>query len=493
MERKSGVLMHISSLPGDTGIGTMGDEARKFVDFLSAAHQTYWQILPLCQTSYGDSPYQSYSTFAGNPYFIDLDYLKDDGLLKEKDYKDIDWESDPTTINYEALYHKRFPILRKAVKNFLKRRELKEYKEFEKKNDWLNDYALFMTIKAINNDVGLIDWEKKYRVKDKETIKEVKKKYRSDIKFWKVVQYFFYKQWFELKKYANDKGILIIGDCPIYVANDSCDLWGNPELFEVDENLVPKNVAGVPPDGFTPDGQLWGNPLYLWDVHKKTKYKWWIKRVKHLNEVYDILRIDHFRGLSRYFSVPYGDKTARNGVWVDGPGNPLITAFKKRTNNKIIAEDLGYLDDEVKELLAYSGYPGMALLEFGFDMNDGLNNFNSSFNLKKNQIIYIGTHDSDTCMGWINNLKPDHLKFVKEFINYHDDEEIWWQMIKLLLSTVPDTAIVAAQDLIGLDNSARMNTPGKLGGNWLWRANKGVFTKEIAEKLKHLTHLYSRA
>lgn len=493
MERKSGILMPISSLPSDYGIGTFGKEARKFVDFLKKAKQTYWQILPLSPTSYGDSPYQSFSTFAGNPYFIDFDILKDWGLLKKSDYSKIDWGSDNTKVDYGKIYNKRFIVLKKAVGAFLNQNNFDEYNNFLNSNiSWINDYALFMCVKGINHNKGLIDWDEKYRLKDKETIDSVIDKYEDEIEFWKIIQFFFYKQWFELKEYANSNGVEIIGDCPIYVASDSADLWNNPEIFEVDENLVPINVAGVPPDDFTADGQLWGNPLYRWDVLKDTGYKWWAERVSHLCYVYDYLRIDHFRGLSQYFSVKYGEKTARNGKWLKGPGNDIVDIFKQYTDNKIIAEDLGYLDDEVKELLAYSGYPGMAVLEFGFGLNDDNTNFNTPYNLKKNQVVYISTQDSDTLVGWLKAIPKKQLNYVKRFINYNKDEELHWQMIGLLLSSVSDTAIILAQDLLALDNDSRTNRPGILGGNWMWRAKKGDFNLKIANKLKKITQLYGR-
>lgn len=485
--------MHISSLPGDTGIGTMGAEARSFVDFLSGAHQTYWQILPLSQTSYGDSPYQSFSTFAGNPYFIDFDELKKEGLLENRDYKHVDWESDDEHVNYEALYHKRFAILRKAVRNFLERNDLNDYHKFLKENEWIDDYALFMTVKGLHDDAGILDWEKKYRIREKEAIDRVKKEHKDDIDFWKVVQYLFFRQWFALKEYANSKGIKIIGDCPIYVALDSSDVWCNPELFKVDSNLVPKRVAGVPPDGFTGDGQLWGNPLYNWPVHKKTGYKWWIDRVNHLCAIYDYVRIDHFRGLSKYYSVKNGEKTARNGYWSKGPGKSLVKAIRENTNNNIIVEDLGYADDEVRELLRYSAYPGMAVMEFAFGDRANITNENRPYNLKRNQVYYIGTHDNPTIMGWMKSLSKEELEFVKEYINYHEGDDFNWEMIRLLWSSVPDTVIIAAQDLLGLDDSARMNEPGILGGNWMWRARKGVFTKAIQKRLRDLSHLYGRA
>ena len=484
--------MHISSLYSKSGIGTMGDEAYKFVDFLVDADQTYWQILPLSQTGFGDSPYQSFSAFAGNPYLIDLDYLCNDGLLSKADFENVDWQSDDG-INFGVLYEKRYPILKKACKNLLDKNDLDDYHKFEKENDWLEDYALFMTIKEKLNNISLIDWDYKYKTKDKETIDSVKIEYSDTYNFWKVVQYLFFKQWFNLKKYANEKGIEIIGDCPLYVSSDSCDVFSNPKLFLLDENLIPKKVAGCPPDGFAADGQLWGNPIYDWDYHLNTNFAWWVKRIKHLCSIYDYVRVDHFRGLSAYYTIDYGAVNAREGKWVTGPGKDFVKAIKDNVGDKVIAEDLGYMDDDVKDLLKYSGYPGMGVLEFAFDTRDADSNDNIPYNLKKNQIAYIGTHDNQTVMGWIKEIPEDSLKFCKEYINYHEGDEFNWTMIKCLMATVCDTAIVQVQDLLGLDEKARMNTPSTVGTNWKWMVKENSFTKELCEKLKEVTHLYGRA
>ncbi len=485
--------MHISSLYSKSGIGTMGDEAYKFVDFLVDADQTYWQILPLSQTGFGDSPYQSFSAFAGNPYLIDLDYLCNDGLLSKADFENVDWQSDDG-INFGVLYEKRYPILKKACKNFLdNNNNLDDYYKFEKENDWLEDYALFMTIKEKLNNISLIDWDYKYKTKDKDTIDSVKIEYSDTYNFWKVVQYLFFKQWFNLKKYANEKGIEIIGDCPLYVSSDSCDVFSNPKLFLLDENLIPKKVAGCPPDGFAADGQLWGNPIYDWDYHLNTNFAWWVKRIKHLCSIYDYVRVDHFRGLSAYYTIDYGAVNAREGKWVTGPGKDFVKAIKDNVGDKVIAEDLGYMDDDVKDLLKYSGYPGMGVLEFAFDTRDADGNDNIPYNLKKNQIAYIGTHDNQTVMGWIKEIPEDSLRFCKEYINYHEGDEFNWTMIKCLMATVCDTAIVQVQDLLGLDEKARMNTPSTVGTNWKWMVKENSFTKELCEKLKEVTHLYGRA
>ena len=495
MERKSGVLMHISSLPSDHGIGTLGKEAYNFVDFLHEAHQTYWQILPLSQTGFGDSPYQSVSTFAGNPYFIDLDMLCDDGLLAKEDYLDIDWKANTDSINYGVMFKKRYPVLRKAVSNLFKTKALDDYYDFCHHNSWVEDYALFMAIKTRHGNVGLSSWDRKFRLKDKETIDCFcnDEENRKEIDFWKGVQYLFFCQWFSLKEYANSRGISIIGDCPIYVAEDSCDLWSHPDLFQVDKDLKLIRVAGCPPDGFSPRGQLWGNPLYKWEEHKKDNYSWWVSRISHLCMVYDYVRIDHFRGLASYYSIDADAEDALDGKWVKGPSKDLIRSIRENVGENIIAEDLGYMDDEVKDLLNYSKFPGMNVMEFGFDSRDADSNDNIPYNFRKNSVVYCGTHDNETIMGWIHSIPEDQLEYCKEYMNAEKDSDMNWAMIRCLFESNADTAIVQAQDLLGLDNSARMNKPSTLGNNWKWRAEKGVFNKKIADKLKKMSHTYGRA
>ena len=334
--------MHLSSLSSPYGIGTMGSTAREFVDFLQASGQTYWQLLPICPTSYGDSPYQSYSTFAGNPYFIDLDELCEMGLLDKTDYESIDWENTPDRVNYGALYQKRYPVLRKAVNAFLKNVP-EDFLEFCEKNDfWLSDFALFMALKDVHGGAAWSEWDISFRNREEAALEKAKEEQKENILFWKVIQYLFFKQWNELKTYANNKGILVIGDLPIYVSLDSVDVWAHPELFQVDENKVPKEVAGCPPDGFSADGQLWGNPLYDWDYMEKTNFKWWVDRIEYICKVYDLLRIDHFRGFDSYYAIPYGETTAKNGCWKQGPGMKLFNEVEKTIGRQaIIAEDLG--------------------------------------------------------------------------------------------------------------------------------------------------------
>lgn len=490
--RKSGVLMHISSLPSPHGIGSMGKPAKDFVDFLEKAGQSYWQILPVCPTSYGDSPYQSFSTFAGNPYFIDLDELCKIGLLKKKEYVGVDWESTPDKVNYEALYNKRYKILKIASDRFLENAD-EGYKAFcKEKKAWLDDYALFMALKDANGGNSWLTWSAKLKKRDEDTIKEAKKQYKAEMEFYKVMQYFFFKQWNELRTYANEKGIEIIGDLPIYVALDSVDVWANPHLFQLDSKLNPISVAGCPPDGFSATGQLWGNPLFRWDVMADDGYKWWIKRIESACNIYNVLRIDHFRGFDSYYSIPYGEDTAINGEWKQGPGVALFKAVEKKLGPKnIIAEDLGFLTDSVKQMLKDSGYPGMKVLEFAFDSRDANNNDYLPHNYPNNCVAYAGTHDNDTILGWMKTADKEDVKYAKEYM-VMGKEEPEWDMIRCLWSSPADTVIIQAQDILSLGSESRMNIPSTLGCNWTWRALPKAFTAKIAKKLHRLSELYGR-
>lgn len=362
--RASGILMPISSLPSPYGIGTMGAAARSFVDFLVKSGQAYWQILPVCPTSYGDSPYQSFSTFAGNPYFIDLDDLAKQGLLLPEEYVSIDWECTPDCINYGVMYEKRYAVLRCAAKRLLAKPGA-DYRRFVKENDfWLPDYALFMALKDAHNGVCWLEWEEPLRRREPAALAAARQQYADDVAFWQAVQFMFYSQWQALKHYANQQEIRIIGDLPIYVALDSVDVWSCPQEFQLDENLLPTEVAGCPPDGFSATGQLWGNPLFDWDSMAKTGYAWWVRRIKHMCSIYDVVRIDHFRGFAGYYAIPYGEATARNGRWREGPGYALFAAIKKKLGSpRIIAEDLGFLTEDVTALLKQCGYPGMKVLD----------------------------------------------------------------------------------------------------------------------------------
>lgn len=491
--RKSGILMHLSSLSSPYGIGTMGKEARKFVDFLQASGQSCWQLLPICPTSYGDSPYQSYSTFAGNPYFIDLEKLEEMGLLDKSDYETIDWESEPDSVNYGALYEKRYPILRKATERFLMNPP-EDFETFCEENDgWLADFALFMALKDLHGGTQWSEWKSPLRNRDTLALAVATSEQRENIYFWKAVQYLFFKQWFELKEYANERGISIIGDLPIYVSLDSVDVWAHPELFQLDENKIPKEVAGCPPDGFSADGQLWGNPLFDWDYMERNQFAWWVQRIKYLCSVYDTLRIDHFRGFDSYYAIPYGEKTAQNGRWRQGPGMKLFDEVEHAIGRQsIIAEDLGYLTDSVKNLLEDSGFPGMKVLEFAFDSRDSSGNEYLPHNFIPNCVAYAGTHDNDTILGWFEDADPEDTAYCKEYLRISEDEALHWGMMRALWGSVADLTIVQAQDILGLGSEARMNEPSTVGNNWKWRAKEGVFTEELAEKIRHQMKLYGR-
>ncbi len=484
--------MHISSLPSPHGIGSMGEPARKFVDFLKKSGQSYWQILPVCPTSYGDSPYQSFSTFAGNPYFIDLDELCHNGLLMPDEYVHTDWESTPDRVNYEILYYKRYDILRKAAARFMNNPWNEYYSFCEENNEWLYDYALFMALKDANGGRAWTEWDEPLKIRDGNALDEARRTYAADIEFWKIMQFFFFRQWKALRNYANERGIEIIGDLPIYVALDSVDVWANPHLFLLDESLRPIDVAGCPPDGFSATGQLWGNPLFRWDVMAGDDYRWWVRRIGHSCSIYNVLRIDHFRGFDSYYAIPYGSDNAINGEWRKGPGIDIFKAVQRQIGaQNIIAEDLGYLTDSVRELLKESGFPGMKVLEFAFDSRDSNNNDYLPHNYPKYCIAYAGTHDNDTICGWKNTASPEDIAYAREYMALSEDS-FCWDMIRELWSTVADTVIIQAQDILSLGSESRMNIPSTLGGNWSWRAEEGAFTEEVAGRLYRLTKLYGR-
>lgn len=491
--RKSGILMHLSSIPSPYGIGTMGQTAREFVDFLKQSGQSYWQLLPICPTSYGDSPYQSYSTFAGNPYFIDLDELEQKGLIEKADYQTIDWESCDERVNFGAQYHKRYPILHKAANKFLECPP-EDFAEFCEKNDfWLTDFALFMALKDKHGGASWSDWKKELRNREEKALEEAKKQCEADILFWKVTQYLFFEQWNALKTYANEQGISIIGDLPIYVSLDSVDVWAQPELFQLDKNKVPKEVAGCPPDGFSADGQLWGNPLYDWDYMEQDGYQWWIRRIQYLCHVYDVLRIDHFRAFAGYYAIPYGDTTARNGHWKQGPGMKLFSAVERTIGKqRIIAEDLGHVTDDVRQLLKDSGFPGMKVLQFAFDRRDDNGKEYLPHNFIEHCVAYTGTHDNDTIIGWFHEANEEDTAYAREYLKIENDDALNWDMMDALWESKAELAIVTSQDLLGLGSEARMNEPSTVGKNWQWRALPGVFTEELAEKIRDRIKQYDR-
>ena len=491
-KRSSGVLMHITSLPGQFGIGTFGKSAYDFVDFLEETKQTYWQILPLTTTSYGDSPYQSFSAVAGNLNLIDFSLLKEDGLLEESDYANVNFGENPEKVDYALLFKARRPILEKAVANTSKNSEvLAEIEKFEAENSsWLADYAEYMAIKESFGYKSFIHWDEDIK-KGEETARE---KYRTElqdsIRYYTVTQYFFFKQWLALKEYANEKGIKIIGDMPIYVSADSVEMWTMPELFKVDENNEPLYVAGCPADDFSPTGQLWGNPIYDWEKHKEQGFSWWIYRVQESFKIYDVLRIDHFKGFSDFWQIDKDAENAVNGTWEAGPGIELFQKIKEQLGDlPIVAENLGFIDAKAEKLLDDSGYPGMKILQFAFPGED---NLDRPHHYTQNSVAYTGTHDNDVVNGWYEKLSESERKLVSEYLNRRDDETITEAMIRGIYSSVSDYAIVTMQDLLDKDATSRMNVPSTVGGNWEWRMLAEDLTEERKEFLRNITVRYSR-
>ncbi|MGM9533732.1 MAG: 4-alpha-glucanotransferase [Intestinibacter sp.] len=491
--RRNGILLPITSLPSKYGIGSFSKEAYDFIDILEEAGQKIWQILPLGPTGYGDSPYQSFSTFAGNPYFIDLEQLIEEGLLTEEECESCDWGNNIEYIDYEKIYLSRFKILKKAYNRSNINNSQKFLAYCEKNKWWLDDYALYMSIKDSLGGKSWLEWDEKLKSRDEETLCKYKAMLEEDIIFYKYIQYLFSMQWGKLKSYANEKGISIVGDIPIYVALDSADTWSNQKLFQLDEQKNPIAVAGCPPDSFSEDGQLWGNPLYDWQYHKSTDYKWWINRIKYSFDLYDIVRIDHFRGFDEYFSIPYGDKTAVGGTWKKGPGIELFKFLNDELGDvEIIAEDLGFLTDTVIKLLKDTGYPGMKILQFAFDSREESDYL--PHNYDRNCVVYTGTHDNNTIVGWFDDINEHDKKMCIDYINDQsiDNRFINWDMICLAMRSVADTCIIPVQDVLGLDKSARINTPSTLGNNWKWRMTEGCFSEELIKKLRRLTKLYGR-
>ena len=490
--RTSGVLMPISSLPSPYGIGTMGKAAVKFVDFLEKAGQKYWQILPICPTSYGDSPYQSFSSFAGNPYFIDLEYLCKDKLLTKKECESFDWGGSVSYVDYGTMYVSRYALLKKAFARFIKNIPADYEKFCQDKKEWLDDYALFMALKDANDGNAWLEWDADLKARKESALAEAKKTYADSVEFYKMLQYFFFKQWGELKAYANSKNIEIIGDVPIYVALDSADVWANPSQFYLDEDLTPIDVAGCPPDAFSEDGQLWGNPLFRWDVMKKDQYSWWVKRISAMSELYDVIRIDHFRGFDSYYAIPGKDTTAKNGEWREGPGMDLFNCLEEKLGKlPIIAEDLGLLTPSVYKLLKDSGFPGMKVLQFAFGDKVQDSEY-LPHNYPQNCVVYTGTHDNDTTMGWFKSASKGTVKFAKKYFCMTKEEGYNWGMMRGAWASAANMAIVPMQDLLGLGSAARMNTPSTLGDNWKWRATADQIDNKLAKKMREYMVMYSR-
>ncbi len=499
-KRCSGILMPLSSLPGGYGIGSMGKPARDFVDFLTKAGQTIWQILPVGPTGYADSPYQSCSAFAGNPYFIDLDLLAADGLLTKKDYANINWGGDAAKVDYGTLYEKRFTVLRKAYHNFMRQRPVPGYDtpysddwyRFQfLSSDWLPDYCLYMAIKEDNGMVDWQQWPRALRVREPEALARFRAEHAEKIEFWAFLQYEFDRQWRSLHAYAKSKGIAIMGDIPIYVAADSADAWAGRELFETDAEGKPRRVAGCPPDYFAADGQLWGNPLYDWNYHRSTGYAWWIRRIRHALSIYDILRIDHFRGFDTYWAIPAGETTARNGRWEQGPRMDLFRALHNALGSlPIVAEDLGEMFDSVRQLLAESGFPGMKVLQFAFTGEDSVD---LPHNYPRNCVAYPGTHDNNTLSGWFGEeLTPAQRKQVEEYFVLTKQEGIVRGMLRGVQASTAALAIIPMADWLEEPAASRMNTPGMAQGNWQWRADAKKLTPALAKEMRTMAVRYFR-
>lgn len=491
-ERSSGVLLHITSLPGKYGIGTMGQEAYRFVEFLVESGQKLWQILPLGHTGYGDSPYQCFSAFAGNPLLIDLEKLVEEGLLAKTDLPRDNFDKD--AVDFGAVFNYKYPLLRKAYQNFLgigNRFRQVQFENFCLRNQpWLEDYAFFMALKIQQDGKSWADWDHQITIREKETIARYKEHLADNINFYRFIQFLFFQQWLELKGFANINGIKIIGDIPLYVAFDSADAWANPGLFDFDKDLKPITVAGVPPDYFSETGQLWGNPIYNWERLEQDEFQWWVERIRASFTLYDILRIDHFRGLSAYWAVPYGEKTAINGQWVDAPGRDMLAAIYTALGElPIIAEDLGVITPDVVALREEFGMPGMKILQFAFDAAEE-NEF-IPHNYEKNSVVYTGTHDNDTTVGHFHASPESDKQLMRDYFRV-DEHDPAWSYIRLAWSTVSAIAIAPLQDILRLDSSGRMNFPGKASGYWRWRYRQEMLTSEHASQLMKLTSLFGR-
>ena len=481
LNRAAGVLLSVSSLPAPYGIGTLGRCAYDFVDFLVESGQNYWQMLPVGPISYGDSPYQSFSTFAGNPYYIDLDMLQTDGLLTSEEVQAHSWGDDPERVDYGAIYRARYALLERAFDRGWSR-ERQAVEEFACRQPWLDGYARFMALKRRYDMKPWTQWPA-----GEVPAEELER----DVQFFTYLQFLFDRQWTALKQYANEKGISIIGDLPIYVAMDSADVWTNPERFLLDRDNVPVDVSGVPPDGFTDAGQLWGNPLYRWDAMKRDGYAWWESRLRGALERFDGIRLDHFRGLESYWAVPYGDETAAGGRWEPGPGEDFIKmVHEKFPGALIIAEDLGYVTKEVKELLECSGYPGMKVLEFAFDSREAGDYLPHCY--PENSVCYTGTHDNTTVLGWLEEAGPEDMEMARRYLGLNREEGYNWGFLRGGMGSKARLFVAQMQDYLDLGGAARMNTPGTLGGNWQWRMKPGAASPELARRLREFTRLFGR-
>lgn len=493
MVRSSGIILPISSLPSPYGIGTLGASAHEFVDFLAAAGQSWWQILPVGPTSFGDSPYQSPSTYAGNPYFIDFDLLVEDGLLEQDEVDALPWGTDPSRVDYRLIYENRLPLLRKATERGWKR-DAAEVARFAEDNDgWLPDYALFMAVKRHFDMVSWTEWpDDDIRLRRASSIERYRELLADDVRLYTYLQFLFFRQWNALRDYAHERRVRILGDLPIYVALDSADVWASPQWFQLDQDNVPTGVAGVPPDYFSADGQLWGNPLYDYRAMARDDYGWWIKRIGGVSRLYDAIRIDHFRGFESYWAVPYGDTTAKRGTWVKGPGMDLVGLLSKTYPDLFfIAEDLGYPTPEVSKLLADSGFPGMKVLEFAFDSRDESNYLPHTY--VPHCVCYTGTHDNPPLEGWHKEADPADVRLAERYLGITDDEGFVWGFVRGGMSSVAELFIAQMQDYLELGSEARTNVPGILGGNWQWRLVPGQTSSELAEHIATMTRMYGRS
>ena len=495
-ERSAGILLPITSLPSKYGIGCFSKEAYDFIDWLKEAGQTFWQILPIGPTSYGDSPYQSFSTYAGNPYFISLEALIEEGVLTEEECNNASFGSNPSDIDYEKMYYNRYPLLRKAYE----RSDISknpDYQNFLINNGWwLNDYALFMALKDFFGGRCWYDWPEDIRLRWGYALDYYRRELYFDIEFQMYLQFKFFEQYKALKKYANDNHIRIVGDIPIYVAMDSADTWANPQLFQLDEKNVPIAVGGCPPDEFAADGQLWGNPLYRWDYHRSTGYQWWTSRLWYCYQLYDVTRIDHFRGFDEYYAIPYGNKTAAGGWWEKGPGIELFRTIEKNLGcHEMIAEDLGYMTDSVRQLVRESGFPNMKVLEFAFDSRDtGSASDYLPHNYSENCVAYTGTHDNETLVGWFDTLIDQDKKLALDYLcDYHTPKkELYKCFVAMALRSKAKYCIIPIQDYIGLDNSCRINKPSTVGINWRWRLTEDQLSHELLTYIRTVTKRYGR-
>ena len=492
MERSSGILLPISSLPSPYGIGSFGKAAYDFADFLKAAGQKYWQLLPLGPTSYGDSPYQSFSTYAGNPYFIDLDLLIKDKLLTKDEVGACNWGGNPRYVDYGKIYESRFALLAKAkARGFTRDRDA--VKAFEEENKlWLPDYALFMALKRRFGMAAWSEWpDEDARMRDVKAVEKYRSELSDDVELFTYIQYLFYKQWGALKKYINGLGIRIIGDLPIYVAMDSADVWAEPKMFRLDGHRVPTEVSGVPPDYFSEDGQLWGNPLYDYDAMERDGFGWWIRRVGGAEKLYDVIRIDHFRGFESFWAVPFGEKTARKGKWVKGPGMKLVGTLTGWFHSlEFIAEDLGYPTPEVAQMLRDSKLPGMKVLEFAFNPNEPSDYLPHLY--QENCVCYTGTHDNAPLALWREEADEEDIAFAKKYLGLNEKEGFNRGVIRGGMGSVARLFVAQMQDYLELGRYHRMNTPGVLGGNWEWRMLPGEADEKLARRIGKLTKMYGR-